>query len=103
MSTFRAGTLDGRNVGSVIGIHLEDGPQIFATLLAIHKRDPENPGDVGLMLSNDEEVWVEEEWPVEIYLSQEAKFLSHMNNDLQRLVEQGATKDVDLLTYMGGR
>lgn len=86
MSTFRAQELDGRNIGSVIATTLRSGEKIFATLQAIHHRAPEDPESIGLILSGDSEAWVEGEWPVEIYLSQEAKFLSHINNDLQRVL-----------------
>lgn len=87
MTMLRARDLDGRNVGSIIGLTEDDGTRVYGTLDAI-ERDPEYGGRTFLYLGHLEDpVDSPDGSQVDVYLSPEAKFLSHMNSDLQSLLD----------------
>lgn len=85
MSRFKVSELDGRNVGAVIGF--DDGAERVFGLVENISRNRES-GMTKLSLSGDEEVLLEPAVEVEIFLGSEAKFLMHINNVMQDLMDE---------------
>lgn len=84
MTRFRAEELDGRNVGSVFEVQTGDG-RIFGTVETLVRN-----GDTVLLYPTgwDDPITLRLGIEVEIHLGPEAKFLMHINNEIQSILAE---------------
>ena len=83
MTTYRAGRLDARNVGSSVGVDMGD-ERIFGTVTAIH-RSAETV--VIYLADNESPLELDHEDEVDVHLSSVALYALHTKNELERLRE----------------